>query len=152
MASKSGHKFRAYDDALDFIAGRRDAERRAAKLEAPFGLGSAEPKPGNLLKVPLHPYQPEGALFAVRVGPVIIADDMGLGKSARPLSNASGYARLRALPDKMRGNSGPCHRRCSGIMLWKTSVGSPYYERLKSDLDLVAPWRPNWSSLMKPNE
>ena len=31
-ASKTGHEFRAYDDALDFIAGRRDAERRAAKL------------------------------------------------------------------------------------------------------------------------
>src|SRR5208337_3625206 len=26
VASKSGHEFRAYDDALDFIAGRRDAE------------------------------------------------------------------------------------------------------------------------------
>ncbi|HEX7632248.1 MAG TPA: hypothetical protein VF388_08950, partial [Lacunisphaera sp.] len=31
-ASRSGHEFRAYDDALDFIAGRRDAERRAARL------------------------------------------------------------------------------------------------------------------------
>src|SRR5690348_17277777 len=31
-ASKSGHEFRAYDDALDFIAGRRDAEHRATKL------------------------------------------------------------------------------------------------------------------------
>ena len=28
MASKSGHELRAYDDALDFIAGRRDADRR----------------------------------------------------------------------------------------------------------------------------
>lgn len=28
MASKSGHEFRAYDDALDFVAGRRDADRR----------------------------------------------------------------------------------------------------------------------------
>jgi len=27
--SKSGHEFRAYDDALDFVAGRRDAARRA---------------------------------------------------------------------------------------------------------------------------
>ena len=30
MASKSGHEFRAYDDALDFVAGRRDADRRVA--------------------------------------------------------------------------------------------------------------------------
>src|SRR5271166_3767213 len=29
MASKSGHEFRVYDDALDFLAGRRDADRRA---------------------------------------------------------------------------------------------------------------------------
>src|SRR5580693_2262071 len=32
-ASKCGHEFRAYDDALDFIAGRRDAERRASTLK-----------------------------------------------------------------------------------------------------------------------
>ena len=34
VASKSGHELRAYDDALDFVAGRRDAEQRAAKLDA----------------------------------------------------------------------------------------------------------------------
>src|ERR1700757_3748816 len=33
MVSKSGHELRAYDDALDFVAGRRDADRRASKLE-----------------------------------------------------------------------------------------------------------------------
>src|SRR5487761_936251 len=31
ITSKSGHEFRAYDDSLDFVAGRRDAGRRAAK-------------------------------------------------------------------------------------------------------------------------
>ena len=28
-AANSGHELRAYDDALDFVAGRRDAARRA---------------------------------------------------------------------------------------------------------------------------
>ena len=46
MASKSGHEFRAYDDALDFIAGRRDAERRAAKLAELFPRGAADPELG----------------------------------------------------------------------------------------------------------
>src|SRR5258708_10244071 len=30
MVSESDHEFRAYDDALDFIAGRRDADQRAS--------------------------------------------------------------------------------------------------------------------------
>ena len=36
MATKRGHELRAYDDALDFIAGRRDAERRARALDRMF--------------------------------------------------------------------------------------------------------------------
>src|SRR5258705_1417360 len=32
MVSKCGHEFRAYDDTLDFVAGRRDADRRASML------------------------------------------------------------------------------------------------------------------------
>src|SRR6202142_3668090 len=43
-ASKSGHELRAYDDALDFVAGRRDAERRVAKLAQLFPRGAADPK------------------------------------------------------------------------------------------------------------
>src|SRR5215475_43965 len=46
MASKSDHEFRAYDDALDFIAGRRDGERRASKLAELFPQGSADPELG----------------------------------------------------------------------------------------------------------
>ena len=65
LASKSGHEFHAYDDALDFLAGRRDADRRASKIEQLFPRGAADPKLLALLKVPLYPYQAEGALFAV---------------------------------------------------------------------------------------
>src|SRR6266567_5088720 len=40
-ASRNGHEFRAYDDTLDFIAGRRDADRRASKLAQLFPRGAA---------------------------------------------------------------------------------------------------------------
>jgi hypothetical protein len=65
LASKSGHELRAYDDALDFVAGLRDADRRAAKLNRlfPRGAGAIEhpwierdPKTGGQnLKIPLPP-------------------------------------------------------------------------------------------------
>jgi len=130
MVSNCGHELRAYDDALDFVAGRRDADRRASKLKQLFPRGAADPKLLALLKVPLYPYQAEGALFAVRAGRALIGDDMGLGKTiqaiaateilarhfgvskvlviCRPRSNTSGRARLRASRDervKMRHGS-----------------------------------------------
>src|SRR6195256_203833 len=39
MVSKCGHELRAYDDALDFVAGRRDADRRGSKLAELFPRG-----------------------------------------------------------------------------------------------------------------
>ncbi len=86
IAAHSGHEFRAYDDALDFIAGRRDAERRAAKLAELFPQGAADPELEALLKVSLYPYQAEGALFAVRAGRALIGDDMGLGKTIQAIA------------------------------------------------------------------
>ena len=84
--SASDHEIRAYDDALDFMAGRRDAKRRAAKLAELFPEGAADPKFGSLLKVPLFPYQAEGALFAVEAGRALIGDDMGLGKTVQAIA------------------------------------------------------------------
>ena len=86
IASKSGHEFRVYDDTLDFIAGKRDAERRASNLKQLFPLGAADPGLETLLKVPLYPYQAEGALFAARAGRALIADDMGLGKTIQAIA------------------------------------------------------------------
>lgn len=86
--SKSGHELRAYDDALDVIATRRDAERRALKLDKLFPLGAADPKLTNLLKVPLYLYQAEGTLFALRAGRALIGDDMGLGKTIQAIAAA----------------------------------------------------------------
>jgi hypothetical protein len=94
MASKSGHEFRAYDDALDFIAGRRDAECRASKLAELFPRGAADPGLGTLLKVPLYPYQAEGALFAIRAGRALIGDDMGLGKTIQAIAAIEGLSEV----------------------------------------------------------
>jgi hypothetical protein len=91
--SRSGHDLRVYDDALDFIAGRRDAERRAAALDKLFPRGAADPSLEKLLKVPLYPYQAEGALFAVRAGRALIGDDMGLGKTIQAIAAAEILAR-----------------------------------------------------------
>ncbi len=85
-AAQSGHDLRAYGDALDFMAGRRDAQRRAVALDGIFRGGSADQRLKKLLKVPLYPYQAEGALFAVRAGRALIGDEMGLGKTIQAIS------------------------------------------------------------------
>ena len=93
LAANAGHELRAYDDTLDFIAGKRDAARRATKLEQLFPRGAADPGLLGLLKVPLYPYQAEGALFAVRAGRALIADDMGLGKTIEAIAATEILAR-----------------------------------------------------------
>ena len=55
-------------------------KRRASKLDQLFPQGAPGPALQALLKVPLYPYQAEGALFAARVGRALICDDMGLGQ------------------------------------------------------------------------
>ena len=87
-ACQSGHELRAYDDALDFIAGQRDAVRRTVALEQLFPLGVEDQRLKSLLKVPMYPYQAEGALFAVRAGRALIGDEMGLGKTIQAIAAA----------------------------------------------------------------
>jgi superfamily II DNA or RNA helicase len=168
VASKSGHEFRAYDDALDFIAGRRDAERRAAKLEQLFPRGAADPKLLALLKVPLYPYQAEGALFAVGVGRALIADDMGLGKTIQAIAAMEILARhfgvskvLVICPTSLKyqwqseierfaGRQGEKAARV--ISGGRAQRRKDYalddfckitnYEKLQPDLDLIAAWAP----------
>ncbi len=169
MASKSGHEFRAYDDALDFIAGRRDAARRAAKLAEVFPLGAADPKLGALLKVPLYPYQAEGALFAVRAGRALIGDDMGLGKTVQAIAAMEILARhfgvgrvLVICPTSLKYQWQSEIQRFSGkrgenvarvINGGRAQRQNDYrlddfckitnYEKLKPDLDLIAAWAPD---------
>jgi len=168
MASKSGHDLRAYDDALDFIAGRRDAERRAAKLEQLFPRGGADPKLLAMLKAPLYPYQADGALFAVRTGRVLIGDDMGLGKTIQAIAATEILARhfgvskvLVICPTSLKYQWQSEIMRFSGrqgenaarvINGGRAQRQKDYalddfckitnYEKLKPDLDLIAAWAP----------
>ncbi|CAH2404121.1 DEAD/DEAH box helicase [Mesorhizobium escarrei] len=168
LVSKCGHELRAYDDALDFIAGRRDADRRAARLEQLFQHGAADPKLLGLLKVPLYPYQAEGALFAVRTGRALIADDMGLGKTIQAIAAAEILARhfgvskvLVVCPTSLKYQWQSEIMRFSGregenaarvINGGRAQRQKDYafddfckitnYEKLKPDLDLIAAWGP----------
>jgi len=169
MASKSGREFRAYDDALDFIAGRRDADRRAAKLEQLFPRGAADPELLALLKAPLYPYQAEGALFAVRAGRALIGDDMGLGKTIQAIAATEILARhfgvskvLVICPTSLKyqwqseiarfsGRQGEVAARV--ITGGRAQRQNDYslddfckitnYEKLQPDLDLIAAWAPD---------
>jgi superfamily II DNA or RNA helicase len=166
--SRSGHEFRAYDDALDFVAGRRDAAQRAAKLEQLFPRGAADPKLLGLLKVPLYPYQAEGALFSVRAGRALVGDDMGLGKTIQAIAATEILARhfgvskvLVICPTSLkyqwqseiarfsgRGgndaarviNGGRTQRRKDFAQDDFCKITN--YEKLSPDLDLIAAWGP----------
>jgi hypothetical protein len=166
--SKYGHELRAYDDALDFIAGRRDADRRASKLGQLFPHGAADPKLLALLKVPLYPYQAEGALFAVRAGRALIGDEMGLGKTIQAIAATEILARhfgvskvLVICPTSLKYQWQSEIARFSGrqgenavrvISGGRTQRQKDYalddfckitnYEKLQPDLDLIAEWAP----------
>ena len=168
LVSKNGHELRAYDDALDFIAGRRDADRRAAKLAQLFPGGASDPKLRSLLKVPLYPYQAEGALFAVRVGRGLIGDDMGLGKTIQAIAAAEILARhfgvskvLVICPTSLKyqwqseiarftGREGKKAARVIAggrVQRQKDYLLEDFckitnYEKLQPDLDLIAAWAP----------
>ncbi len=168
MASKSGHEVRAYDDALDFIAGRRDAERRAAKLAQLFPDAAADPTLLGLLKAPLYPYQAEGALFAVRAGRALIGDDMGLGKTIQAIAATEILARhfgvskvLVICPTSLKyqwqseimrfsgrqGENAPRVINGGRAQRQKDYALGDFckitnYEKLKPDLDLIAGWAP----------
>jgi superfamily II DNA or RNA helicase len=168
-ASDSGHELRAYDDALDFIAGRRDAGRRAERLEQLFPEDAADPGLANLLQVPLYPYQAEGALFAVRAGRALIGDEMGLGKTIQAIAAMEILARhfgltkvLVVCPASLKyqwqseilrfsGRRGEAAARVIGggrAQRRKDYALDDFckitnYERLAPDLELIADWEPD---------
>jgi superfamily II DNA or RNA helicase len=164
-AAKSGHELRAYDDALDFIAGVRDAKRRARVLDECFPKGSADPQLKKLLKVPLYPYQVEGALFAVRAGRALIGDEMGLGKTIQAIAAAEIMARyfgvtkvLVVCPTSLKYQWQNEIRRFSERDAFVVSGGRikrqkdyaredfckiTNFEKLQPDLDLIAAWSPD---------
>lgn len=52
---------------------------------------------GDLVKVPLFPYQLRGALFAASRGRVVLADDMGLGKTVQAIAASELLRRRRGI-------------------------------------------------------
>ena len=160
----TGHELRAYDDALDHVAGRRDSVRRASTLELTFPRGADDPQLKKLLKVPLYRYQAEGALFAVRAGRALIGDEMGLGKTAQAIAAAEILARYMGVSkvlvicptslkyqwqSEMARFSGRAARVLDGgrgqrqkDYLEDDFCKITNYEKLQADLDLIFAWSP----------
>jgi superfamily II DNA or RNA helicase len=163
--AKSGHELRAYDDALDFVAGRRDTLRRARAIEERFPRGADDPRLAKLLKVPLYRYQAEGALFAVRAGRALIGDEMGLGKTIQAIAATEILAKhfgvgrvLVVCPTSLKYQwqseiarfSGRAARVMAGgrTQRQKDFAEDDFckitnYEKLQPDLDLIAAWAPD---------
>jgi len=164
QAKACGHEVRAYDDALDFMALRRDAQRRAEALARLYPRGAADPSLKKLLKAPLYPYQTDGALFAVNAGRALIGDEMGLGKTIQAIAAAEilarhfGVARVLVIcPTSLKYQWRSEIARFSGrearvIGGGRAQRENDYaledfckitnYEKLKPDLDLIATWAP----------
>ena len=165
LAAKRGHELRAYDDALDFLAGRRDAERRSLALDDLFPRGATDPALKKVLKAPLYPYQAEGTLFAVRAGRALIGDEMGLGKTIQAIAVAEILARhfgvskvLVICPTSLKYQWQSEIMRFSGresrvIAGGRGQRQKDYvldefckitnYEKLQPDLDLITAWAPD---------
>jgi superfamily II DNA or RNA helicase len=162
--AKSGHELRAYDDALNFVAGRRDTARRQAALDNLFPRGARDPALRRLLNAPLYPYQAEGALFAVAAGRALIGDEMGLGKTIQAIAATELLARhfgvsrvLIICPTSLKYQWQSEIARFSGRESRVLAGGRAQrqkefalddfckitnYEKLKTDLDLIAAWAP----------
>ncbi len=163
-AAKCRHEVRAYDDALDFVAGRRDAARRAEVLAGLFPRGASDRKLAKLLEAPMYPYQAEGALFAVRAGRALIGDDMGLGKTIQAIAAMEILARhfgvtrvLVVCPTSLKyqwqSEISRFSRRAARVMAGGRAQREidfgvddfckiTNYEKLRPDLDLIAGWAP----------
>ncbi len=96
LKKAGGHEVRCYDDALRFIAELRDREHVRTEVERLYGQANTTAW-RRLLKVPLYPYQREGALFATKVGRTLIADDMGLGKTIQAIAAAEILAKVAGI-------------------------------------------------------
>jgi len=163
-AVRNGHELRAYDDALDYVAGRRDAARRAEVLDSLFPRGASDRKLAQLLKVSLYPYQADGALFAARAGRALIGDEMGLGKTIQAIAATEILARhfgvsrvLVVCPTSLKYQWQSEIRRFSARAARVMAGGRAQrqkdfgtddfckitnYEKLQPDLDLIAAWAP----------
>lgn len=93
QASQLEADLRCYEDALNLVAGVRDAQSRRDAIDKAFPDGISSPAFETLLKVKLYDYQREGALFAAKAGRSLIGDEMGLGKTIQAIATAEILAR-----------------------------------------------------------
>jgi superfamily II DNA or RNA helicase len=94
LPKQSGHEVRCYDDVLAFVAEHQDAAHRQRVIAERMPEGAASLLLDAILKTALHPYQREGAFFALSAGRCLIGDDMGLGKTIQALAAAELMAEL----------------------------------------------------------
>jgi len=165
LGRKNGHDFRCYEDALSYIARVRDNTRRSKKIDEAASACKDPRFPDSLLKLPLYPYQREGALFAARAGRTLIADDMGLGKTAQAiaaveiLAETAGVERVlivspvslkhqwKAEIERFTGRSteviqGPFPARSAGYAS-ESFYKITNYEVIRRDADLIRAWAPD---------
>ena len=139
----------------------------------PFPRGIRSPAFKNLLKVPLYPYQREGALFAARAGRCLIADDMGLGKTIQAIAAAEILARTAGIErvlvvsptslkhqwqqeiEKFTGRpalvvEGLSPRRAE-LYAAESFFKITNYDVVHRDLDSSAAGSPTWSSSTRPS-
>ncbi|MDR0672545.1 MAG: DEAD/DEAH box helicase family protein [Zoogloeaceae bacterium] len=165
LAAQRGHTVRAHGDALDFVASRRDAKWRARRIDALFPQGNTETHLKDCLKIPLYPYQVEGALFAARAGRVLIGDEMGLGKTIQAIAAAEILARYFGISkvlvvcptslkyqwqSEIRRFAGREARVMAGNLAQRRKDYAEddfckitNYEKLKPDIDPITAWAPD---------
>lgn len=164
LCAKLGCELRIDEAVRDYIAGLRDAERRREVLAQAFPEGPASLALTALVKVPLYPYQAQGALFAVEAGRALIGDDMGLGKTIQAIAAAEIFARhfgvrrvLVICPTSLKYQwqreiarfAGREARVIDGgrnarrdLFALEDFCKITNYEKLRSDLDLIQAWAP----------
>ena len=118
-----------------------------------------------MLKIPLYPYQAEGALFAARAGRALIGDEMGLGKTIQAIAAAELLSRhcgvervLIVCPTSLKHQwqreiARFGEREAQMIRGLRPARQRQYgeegyckitnYETLARDLDLIAAWSPD---------
>ncbi|MFA5631942.1 MAG: DEAD/DEAH box helicase [Porticoccaceae bacterium] len=170
--ARRAHELRVDEAARNHLAGLRDAQHRREVLAKAFPQGAVDPALAKLVKVPLYPYQAEGALFAAAAGRALIGDDMGLGKTIQAIAATEIFARhfgvrrvLVICPTSLKYQwqreiarfagreaqvleGGRTARRAlfASDARSGTQNGASClitnYEKLRSDLDLIQDWAP----------
>ena len=166
QAARFSHELRCYEDARGFVREIGDARRRADRLTQAFPHGIKSAALQRLLRVPLYPYQREGALFACRAGRCLLADEMGLGKTVQAIAAAeimathAGVARvLIVCPTSLKHQwereigrfvAGRSVQVVGGFRARREQqFGAPSfykivnYDTVAHDLDLIRNWAPD---------